>query len=242
MRKRLIPFAVALDEALGTNTAADYVAQIVSDPDIKLAIDIGCGITSLLTVHRPRLMTVGIDIFTIESAKDLHAHDHYISADITNIPVERIHEELFSVFGRDKVDLVTMFGVIEHFPKRAGFEMLDKIESLTDRYILIDTPNGFVPQGPEYGNPFQRHLSGWFPHEFEGYGYSVYGSRGTRYMRGYMGEPRIKLPGMRLLDDIVLSRILMTRHFPERAFNICAIKDVRGVPARYSSYDDPTRI
>ena len=58
-----------------------------------------------------------------------------------------------------------------------------------------------MPQGPEFGNEFQRHHSGWFIHEFEGRGYTVHGTTGTRYLRGYMAEPRWNFPGCLLLDE-----------------------------------------
>lgn len=234
--------AARLDRRLGTPTTDDHLEALLGDADVSLALDIGCGITSLLSRFRPRVKTVGLDAFTIGAASELGAHDHYISADITDIPVAKVQEELLRTFGRSKADLVTLFGVIEHFPKSVGFAMLDKIEQLSERYILIDTPNGFVPQGPEYGNPYQRHLSGWFSHDFEGHGYHVRGALGTRYLRGYMGEPRVKVPGLRLFDNIVMARLLMTQRFPQHAFSLCAVKDLRGVPARYQSYDDPRRI
>jgi len=231
-----------LNKRLGATTTADYLSNIVANGEIELALDIGCGVTSLLTPFRPRIQTVGLDAITISEANRVGAHDHYISVDISDVPVVKISEQLQTVFGRPKADLVTLFGVIEHVPKSVGINVLDKIEQLSDRYILIDTPNGFVPQGPEYGNPYQRHLSGWFTHEFQARGYSVFGGLGTRYLRGYMGEPRVKIPGLRLFDNVVMARLLMTKRFPHHAFNICAIKDLRGVPARYESYEDPNRV
>lgn len=228
--------------SFGTPTTEDYLCEIVSQPSVRFALDIGCGITSQLTRYRPRLTTTGLDVFTIDEACKGDAHDHYISADITKIEVERVMEMLQARFGRPRVDIVTLFGVIEHFPRKIGLEILEKIEQLTDRFVFIETPNGFVPQGPEYGNPYQRHLSGWFPHDFEAFGYHVRGSLGTKYMRGYMGEPRVRFPGARLLDNVVLARLLMTNRFPQHAFSITAVKDLKGVPARYGSYDDPSRL
>jgi hypothetical protein len=235
-------FASHLGQRFGAPTTGDHLDTLIADTDVTLALDIGCGITSHLTRFRPRIKTVGLDAFTVSAAEDSCAHDHYISANIAEIQVEMVQQELIAAFGRPKADLVTLFGVIEHLPKRKGLELLDRVEQLSDRYIFIDTPNGFVPQGPEFGNPYQRHLSGWFPHEFEGYGYDVYGCLGTRYLRGYMGEPRVRLPGLRLIDNVIMARALMTQRFPQHAFCICAIKDLRGVPARYESYGDPNRI
>lgn len=234
--------ATRLGNRFGTPTSQDYLHKIVKQPNIKLALDIGCGITSHLTRYRPRLLTTGLDVFTIEQATIGNAHDHYISADITKISVDHVTEELETLFGRPRADVVTLFGVLEHLTRNAGLEILEKIEKLSDKFILIETPNGFVPQGPEFGNPYQRHLSGWTPADFEAFGYQVHGSLGTKYMRGYMGEPRLPLPGIRFFDNVVLARLLMTNRFPQHAFCITAIKDIRGVPARYDAYDDPNRI
>jgi hypothetical protein len=232
-----------LSRNLGTQTVFDLTSKLISEnSDIQIALDIGSGESSHLSKFRPHIKTIGLDAHTIEIAKKNNQHDYYIMADIIEMSVEHIQDKLYKIAGVDKVDLVTMYGVIEHFPKYDAWEILKKVEMVSKRFVLLETPNGFVPQGPEYGNPYQRHLSGWFPHDFSGLGYTVYGSYGTRYMRGYMGEPRIKFPGARLLDDIVLTRVLFCKKFPQHAFNITAIKDLKGVQAKYQSYDDPNRI
>ena len=106
------------------------------------------------------------------------------------------------------------------------------------KYILLETPHGFVPQGPEFGNEFQRHHSGWFINEFEGRGYTVHGTTGTRYLRGYMAGPRCNFPGCLLLDE-ALTLLLRINRKPKHAFNLVAIKDVRGVPARHKKEAQP---
>lgn len=231
-----------LSKKLGTETVLDFTATLIAQNDIKIALDIGCGVSSHLTCFRHNIQTIGLDAHTIETAKMNNVHDHYIVADIVNMPAEQIQEKIHQVAKVDKVDLVAMYGVIEHFTKFDGWELLKKVEKISSRFILIETPNGFVPQGPEFGNPFQRHLSGWFPHDFAGLGYNVYGSYGTKYMRGYMGEPRVRFPGARLLDDIFLTRLFNCRKHPQHAFNITAIKDLHGVEPKYKSHEDASRI
>jgi hypothetical protein len=232
-----------LSNKLGTETVLDITSKLILEhSDIKIALDIGSGESSHLSNFRPQIKTIGLDAHTIDVAKENKQHDFYIKADILKMSVEQIQHEIYKVAGVNKVDLITMYSVIEHFKKHDGWKLLEKLEVLSKRFILIETPNGFVPQGPEYGNPYQRHLSGWFPHDLRGLGYSVYGSYGTKYMRGYMGEPRIKFPGAQLLDDIVLTRILYCKKFPQHSFNMTAIKDLEGEEARYQSYDDPSRI
>jgi hypothetical protein len=53
-----------------------------------------------------------------------------------------------------------------------------------------------------------------------------------------MGEAKIPLPGMLVFDQVVLARLLRCPAQPKHAFNIVAIKDVRGVSARYGSHAD----
>lgn len=181
-------------------------------------------------------------VFRLGAATKLTASNYCTPAQIANIAVVEAQRQLMVALRLPKADLVTLLHVIERVPKGAGMEMLEKSDQPSDRYASIDTPNGFVSQGPEYGNPYQRHPSGWYPHDFEGHDYQVHGSLGTKNVRGYMIEPRVSIPGTRLFDNVVHSRLLMMRHFAHHAFNITAIKDLRGVPVRYNSYDDPSRV
>ena len=218
-----------IERALPTPTVADHLADLADRDDCRLALDLGCGTRSALAAHRPKLHTVGLDAFqeVLDEARALGVHDDYVLADVLAFEVDEILEKT----GGRRFDLVYMSHVIEHLPKHEGHALLRRCEELTDKFIVIETPNGFVEQGPEYGNPYQRHLSGWFPHEFEGYAYSVYGSFGTRHIRDYGGYPRRQIPGW-YTADVLLSALLRIRSHPRHAFNLVAVKDVRGVPAR----------
>ena len=224
----------ALNRVVGLPEPVDYVKGLINTGEIELALDFGCGFSSHLTQFRPTIQTVGIDghAEALDASKASQAHDFYVLSDILELSLDEIQDHLEAATGRRQVDLVTAFGSIEHLPKSAGWRLLDRFEQLTKKFIVIDTPNGFVAQGPEFGNPYQRHLSGWYPVDFEGLGYKVHGSAGTRYLRGYMGEKKIPLPGILGLDSI-LARILFANRFSRHGFNLTAIKDVRGVAARY---------
>jgi len=213
--------------------ASDFTAEIVMRGDCRAALDIGCGRNSHLSKFRPKIVTTGIDACadSVEDAKKANVHDRYIIADVLKDNVEGLR---FST-EQETFDLVTLYGVIEHMPKRRGLDMLEKCEQLTSKYVLLETPNGFVEQGPECGNKFQRHLSGWFPPDFEGLGYKVYGTTGTKYFRGYMARAKFKVFGSEipcLVCDVLAAWLLRIRNHPQHAFNLVAIKDVRGVPAR----------
>jgi len=234
LRMRIV---LGIQNNLRLPTVKDRLAKLVGKGECSTALDIGCGIASHLSVFRPGLTTFGIDasLESLEVARHRGVHDHYLHADLMKLSAEQILAETRRQTGIEIFDLVTAFGVIEHFPKHSGWELLRKCEQLTSKYVVIDTPNGFLEQGPEYNNPYQRHLSGWFVHDFEGLGFTVSGDEGTKYLRGYMGEPRYPIPGCRLFDFVVLSRLLQADKNPQHAFSLVGIKDVRGVPARHQS-------
>ena len=219
-----------LHKLLGVPTAFDYIKSTVANSECALTLDVGCGAFSHLSRFRPAITSVGLDVFpqAIEKSKAHAVHDHYIVGDIL---MESADQLLARVGGR-KFDLVMLYDVIEHLPKRKGFALLEKCEALTSKYVLLQTPNGFLPQGPEFGNEYQRHLSGWYAQDFEGLGYTVHGARGTKYLRGYAAGPKYNFPGW-MTCDILLAGFLRIRNHPRHAFNLVAIKDVRGVPARF---------
>ena len=217
-----------LRQLLRPKSAADYTAQLVADGEIKTALDIGCGTSSHLSQFRPGVETTGLDAHAdaIDLARERGVHDHYIQANILEDDID------------EQFDLVTLYGLIEHLPKSDGLRLLDRVEKLSCKYILLETPHGFVPQGPEFGNEFQRHHSGWFIQEFEGRGYTVHGTTGTRHLRGYMAGPRYNFPGCLMCDEL-LTLLLRINRKPKHAFNLVAIKDVRGVPARHGKEAQP---
>ena len=214
----------------------DHVGQIVRRGDCRTALDIGCGPSSVLAQFRPGLRTVGLDAFegAIAEARGRGQHDDYVLADVLNTSPETILERT----GGRPFDLVTLFDVIEHFPKRQGFELLERCERLTCKHIMVLTPNGFWEQGPEYGNEFQRHLSGWFTHDFEGLGYAVRGVIGAKVFRGYGSSLRYNFPGAASCE-VLLAGLLRIERKPDRACSLLAIKDVRGVPARLGANSTP---
>lgn len=46
-------------------------------------------------------------------------------------------------------------------------ELIDKMKKYTKKYIVFATPNGIYEQGPEYGNPYERHKTHWTKEAFE---------------------------------------------------------------------------
>ena len=181
-----------LARVLRTPTAESHLARITAREECRRVLDVGCGTRTPLGAGSAHgVESVGLDASeaVLEQARAAGLHDSYIHGDIMSTDAE----EILAGAGGRPFDVVIVSHVIEHLPRPAGHELLALCERLTDKFIVIETPNGFLEQGPEYGNPRQRHLSGWFSHDFEGYGYSVFGSGGTKYIRGLRGLPQAEV-------------------------------------------------
>ena len=84
--------------------------------------------------------------------------------------------------------MVVLSHVLAHFPRDDALKVLQRGEKIASRLIYIETPFGFLEQVAHDGNTLQRHLSGWYPHDFYARGYSIFGS-GHRLLRGPFGKP-----------------------------------------------------
>jgi SAM-dependent methyltransferase len=147
---------------------------------LKTGLDIGCGAGSPLTSLRgAEFQSIGIDIdeASIERAKANGLHDEYILGDFMTMNLGRTFE------------VVVLSHVIEHFDRDTGWRVLQRLEQLSTRVVYVETPHGFLEQTDYDGNPYQRHLSGWFPHDLEARAYTVFGS-GPKWLMTPMGQPR----------------------------------------------------
>jgi len=207
-------------------TAEERIGRLIEHGEVLRAIDLGCGEYSPLTRFRPEVWTVGVDASaeSLARARSKEILDDFLLADVTDAGFFDQCRAL------GPFDLVAAVDLIEHLPKRLGFDLLEGCEKLTSKFVVVQTPNGFVEQGPEYGNTFQSHRSGWFQHDLSGLGYKVYGSTGTRIMRGYGANLRVQSPLASAVDALLTTALGASTH-PRFAFNLIAIKDVRGVPA-----------
>lgn len=185
-------------------------------------LDVGCGLSSPLEPLRSRdFRLVGLDVSerVVSAARRAGTFDDYRCGDFRSTDIGTF-------------DAVAMFDFIEHFEKDEAFAVLRRAEEIATKFVIVMTPTGFVPQGPEYGNEFQRHRSGWFAEDFIGRGYTVEGARNVRFLHGYGAERRVDFRGFRYADA-ALFQLLQARRKPHRAFHMIAVKDLRGVPARY---------
>mgnify|MGYP001231637972 CR=1 FL=1 len=169
----------------------DELETLLSDSGTVL--DLACGKASPLKNCKKSFHSVGVDIFEpylIES-KNKGIHDDYIISDVLEIE-EKISSNSF--------DSVIALDLIEHLEKSDGFRLIQIMESIAIKNIIIFTPNGFLRQDAFDSNPWQEHVSGWEINEMENLGFTVKGHGGHKALRGMRSE--IKYP-----PEIFWSRI-----------------------------------
>ena len=136
-------------------------------------LDVGCGNNSPISFLEEKYTTVGVDAYkpAIEDSKKRKIHDAYILGDI---------KKLNSLVKKKSFDAVLALDVIEHLKKDDGYKLLDNMEKVARKRVILVTPNGFIPQYNK-NNKLQAHLSGWTVKDFINKGYEVEGIYGTKF-------------------------------------------------------------
>lgn len=144
---------------------------------IDSILDVGCGANSPLQYVNKSGRRVGLDGFapSIEKAKQKGIHTQYLEADF---------RDMSTLFNKNEFECVLANDVIEHLTRDEGFNLLDTIENIASKKVIIFTPVGFVPQRSFDRNDLQEHLSGWEVEDFYARGYRVRGINGLAALRG----------------------------------------------------------
>jgi hypothetical protein len=219
--------AAATKEALRRVLVEPFDRQLERELEAELGegietlLDLGCGYDSPVGRVAPGLSrSVGVDLFEpyLQRSVETGIHTEYRCMDVLAAGDH---------FGPASFDCVVALDLIEHLPHEKGLQLLEMMERLAARKIVIFTPNGFIPQAALDDNPFQRHQSGWSAEEMRGRGYRVLGLHGWKPLRGELGVARWK--PRPLWELIALWSQPLVRSRPDHAFHILCIKDL---PAR----------
>jgi hypothetical protein len=191
------------------------LAQLVVRFGLKTGLDIGCGENSPLAPLRARgFRSIGIDASPdrVESARRKGEHDEYHCGDIRTFPLRSI----------PPIDVVVMSHLIEHLSREQGLDLLQVAEQLAQRLVYVETPRGFMEQLHCYdGDLLQQHCSGWFPWDFEGRGYTVFGS-GLGWLRARDGRSSALPEAVTRWTERLCQRLVFRR--PGWGFVIAAIR------------------
>lgn len=181
-------------------------------------LDLGCGDgnhVASLGGHLNRM--VGVDLFepSLILARKKNIYQEVFSQNVL---------EVGNVFPNNSFDCVIAFDLIEHFNKADGYRLMNIMEKIAKKKVIIFTPNGFLPQTPFANNQFQVHLSGWTPNKMRSMGYHVYGIHGLKGLLGERQIPRFR-PHRLCITLSVITQIICLQA-PEIAFQILCIKEI----------------
>ena len=181
--------------------------QAVGDADSLLEVGAATGHRSGGLRHKPA-RTVGVDLHepSIEHSRSLGIHDEYLKLNVL---------EIAEHYEPDSFDAVIALDLIEHLTPEDGTRLLDAMELVARKRVVIFTPNGFLT-GRYGGNPWQRHHSGWTPEQMRALGYRVNGLGGVKQLRGEYAAVRWR-PAW-FWEAVSALRSLSRGDFPDMAF------------------------
>lgn len=188
----------------------------------KSLLDVGCGDNSPIRLLINSYNATGLDGHkpSINLSKKNGLHSEYIQGDINKLD-KLVKEKSF--------DAVIALDVIEHLKKEDGFKLLENMEGIANKKVILVTPNGFVPQYSSK-NKLQQHLSGWNIADFEKKGYKVQGIYGTRFCNIFRNEDASLRFKPKLFWGLVwatlaeLSHYLFTKNHPKYSIGLLAVK------------------
>jgi len=163
---------------------------------ISTVLDVACGL-SLKSQYLDADIRVGVDIYRPYLEK--------IDAKVPYTTVVHDVRKLDEVFLAKSFDLVLMLDIIEHLEKDESLALLETAERLAKVAVIIETPEGYVPQNIDIwghgGDHFQTHRCGWEKAELEAMGYRVV--RRPYTMQNIKRHTEIEVPvDIHLLDGI----------------------------------------
>ena len=135
-------------------------------------------------------------------------------------------------FEDDSFHVVIAFDVIEHLPKDQGYLLIYEMERLSSQLAFVFTPNGWVWQPPSANNPFNAHIAGWQPKEFQKRGgWTVSGHHGPKWAFGPYGIA-LRAFTHNFIGVVALELLaLLVSRLPSRAYAFLAISQEEKRPS-----------
>ncbi len=158
--QRLLPLKIFL------LSLADPVSNII-DRSAESILDVGCGQGLPMQMIKMRMRvkkSVGVDLFEpyLKECKRKKIHHEYVESDIRKLP-----------FKDKSFDVVIALQVLEHLPKKDSWKVLEKMEKIARKQIIVAMPIGEMYHPAVDGNEHQLHHSAFYPHELEKKGFKI---------------------------------------------------------------------
>lgn len=139
----------------------------VIDKKAKTVLDLACGRGLPIRKIKSRMKiehAVGVDLFKpyLKECQLYKLHNQYLCADIRKLP-----------FKEKSFDVVLALQVLEHLHKRDSWKVLETLEKIAKKQVIISMPIGKSFHPAMDRNELQIHLSAFLPKELESRGYKT---------------------------------------------------------------------
>jgi 2-polyprenyl-3-methyl-5-hydroxy-6-metoxy-1,4-benzoquinol methylase len=132
------------------------IIQTVNKLQPKSILDIGCGNGKygfLLKEYFPEITIDAIEVFE-PYIKKAHKENY------RNITIGNALEAEVKPY-----DLYMIIDVLEHWQKEPAMALLRKL--VEHGKVLVSTPRSVAPQGAEYGNQWETHVTQWLESDWD---------------------------------------------------------------------------
>lgn len=217
MKSRINLIATLLKRGFDPNAILFMLALREALLGCDSVLDVGCGVSAKLReVDAPN--TTGFEGYQpdFEEAKRRTTHDQLVQGDA---------RELARHFTPRQFDACIALDVIEHLTKADGLKLMQDMEKIARKRVVIFTPKGFLPQRHSANDDLQVHLSGWEPSEMKSHGYEVIGQLGPKILRGE-GHVLKRRPAFFWGMISLLGQITWSRRHPDQAAAILCQKNL----------------
>jgi len=194
------------------------IIQKIIFPNCTTLLDVGCGNNSVVQFFKKKLnKTTGIDIYelSIKKSKQKNIHQKYVVGDILNIN---------KYFKNKSFDCVLNIDVLEHLEKEEAINLIKRMENISKKIVILQTPNGFVKQNSIKGNKYQIHKCNFKKNELKKMGYTVIGMDGPKIFRGEQASIKYR---PKLFFTIITNLLTPIFFFlPQYSFSLLAYKKI----------------
>lgn len=200
------------------NNSYPYLEWLKRDlADCESILELGCGSNSPILKIGYGYKTDAVDIW--QPYIDMHnKNGDYHSCKQADI--------LSMEFDGKKYDAVVIFDVMEHLDREKALSkyLFEWMEHAARKKVIIFTPNGFVENDEVDGDPWQAHVSAWYPRDYQERGYKVVGSTGIRWLMGKASLPRFR--PHKLFQLLILLTQPYVYEYPGIAWHSYAVKEI----------------
>lgn len=188
--------------------------------DFVTILDVGTGTGGPMEIinSKKKFKATGIDIYMkyLEVCRAKGIYKKLIEQDVRFLKI------------KDKsYDVVICSHVVEHLTKKEGLALIQKLERIAKKRVVIAVPVGHLHQEAYDDNEHQKHKSQWYPNDLRKMGYIVVGQG----LRAIYGEQNMvknygRLSYLIFLFSILFQPLLLIK--PELGVYMLAKKEIPG--------------